>query len=416
MPGVSPATPRRVVLLLTAAVCINYIDRGNLATAAPLIQDQLHLSSTQLGFLLSAFFWTYVVAMAPAGWLAETFGARRVLAVGVAVWSLATLLTGFATGLLALLLLRLLLGLGESVTFPCVSKALASEVPRTQLGFANGVMTAGYLVGPAIGTLLGGVLMAHTGWRAVFVLFGSCSLLWIWPWLRTGPPAAAPAAAAGADGRTDAPSYSQILRQRGLWGASLGSFSANYNFYFILAWLPSYLVRARGFSLASMAEVASIAYLINAVSALAMGWLTDRWCRTGHSPDFVYKGAMVFGHVASIVCMVGMVLLPLRESIACLFIYEVAAGVSSPGYFAIPQILAGPTAAGRWVGIQNTWGNASGIVAPAITGLMVDWSGTFASAFVLAGAVNVLGIIGWVFILPRIAPLDWKAMARMAAR
>ena len=150
-------TPVRVVVLLAAAVGINYIDRGNLATAAPLIQDELHLSATQLGFLLSAFFWTYVTAMVPAGWLAERYGARRVLAVGVAIWSVATLLTGLANSLIMLLLLRLLLGLGESTAFPSASKALASEVPQSQLGMANGVLSFGYLVGPAIGTFLGGI-------------------------------------------------------------------------------------------------------------------------------------------------------------------------------------------------------------------------------------------------------------------
>ena len=126
----APATPTRVVLLLAMAVCINYVDRGNLATAAPLIQDELKLSATQLGMLLSAFFWTYVAAMTPAGWLAERFGARRVLAGGVAIWSVATLLTGLAGSLATLLLLRLMLGLGESTAFPSSSKAMAAEVPR----------------------------------------------------------------------------------------------------------------------------------------------------------------------------------------------------------------------------------------------------------------------------------------------
>ncbi len=396
--------PVRVVLLLAAAVGINYIDRGNLATAAPLIQDELHLSATQLGFLLSAFFWTYVTAMAPAGWLAERYGARRVLAGGVAIWSVATLLTGLANGLIMLLLLRLLLGLGESTAFPSASKALASEVPPSQLGLANGVMSFGYLVGPAVGTYLGGMLMARVGWRPVFVLFGCLSLLWLWPWLRTPQgPSVRTAAASG-----EIPSFARILRQRGLWGASLGHFASNYNFYFILAWLPIYLVKVRGFSMESMAAIAGGAYLINAISALLMGWGTDAWCRAGRSPDVIYKGVMALSHVATIGCMVGMVLLPISGSIACLFGYEVVCGLSSPGVYAIPQILAGPQAAGRWVGVQNTCGNVAGIIAPALTGMLIDWSGSFVSAFVLAAAINVLGLLGWLFILPRIAPLNWQ--------
>ena len=400
----APTTPVRVVLLLAAAVCINYVDRGNLATAAPLIQDELHLSSTQLGFLLSAFFWTYVTAMTPAGWLAERYGARRVLAGGVAIWSVATLLTGLANGLIMLLLLRLLLGLGESTAFPSASKALASEVPQSQLGLANGVFSFGYLVGPAVGTFLGGMLMAKVGWRPVFVLFGCLSLLWLWPWLRTPHrPTAKPVAVMGG-----APSFAQILRQRGLWGASLGHFSSNYNFYFILAWLPVYLVKARGFSMETMAAIAGGAYLINAICALLMGWATDKWCRAGRSPDLIYKGVMALTHLVSIGCMAGMVLLPVNGSIACLFAYEVVCGLSSPGVYAIPQILAGPLAAGRWVGVQNTCGNIAGIVAPALTGLLIDWSGNFVSAFTLAAAVNVLGLAGWLFILPKIAPVNWQ--------
>ncbi len=400
----APASPVRVVLLLAAAVGINYVDRGNLATAAPLIQDELHLSSTQLGFLLSAFFWTYVTAMAPAGWLAERYGARRVLAGGVVIWSVATLLTGLANGLIMLLLLRLLLGLGESTAFPSASKALASEVPVSQLGLANGVLSFGYLVGPAIGTYLGGMLMASLGWRPVFVLFGILSLLWLWPWLRTPHrPEVKTTVVSG-----DIPSFARILRQRGLWGASLGHFASNYNFYFILAWLPIYLVKARGFSMATMAAIAGGAYLINAISALLMGWATDSWCRAGRSPDLIYKGVMAFSHVATIGCMVGMVLLPINGSIACLFGYEVVCGLSSPGVYAIPQILAGPQAAGRWVGVQNTCGNVAGIIAPAVTGMLIDWSGSFVSAFVLAAAINVLGLVGWLFILPKIAPLNWQ--------
>jgi len=103
-----------------------------------------------------------------------------------------------------------------------------------------------------------------------------------------------------------------------------------------------------------------------------------------------------------------MVLLPVGGSILCLYAYEVVCGLSSPGVYAIPQILAGPSAAGRWVGVQNTCGNIAGIFAPAITGLLIDWSGTFVSAFVLAAAINILGLIGWVFILPKIAPMNWQ--------
>lgn len=399
----------RLVLLVTAAVFINYIDRGNLATAAPLMQDELHLSTSQLGILLSAFYYGYVVCMPAMGWLAERYGAQRVLAAGVGIWSIATLMTGFAGSFATLLALRVLLGVGESVAFPCASKVLAHAVDTSRLGVANGVLSFGYLLGPAVGTLLGGYLMTVFGWRPVFIVFGTLSLLWLWPWrrMKMGTPAAAHPSSAESQ-----PSFAQVLRRRELWGASLGHFASNYGYYFIVSWLPFYLVKSRGFSMGSMVAIASWAYLLNALSALAMGWLADRWIRAGRSPTIVYKGIMAANHIAGIACMIGMVMLPAAGSIAALFVFEIVSGCSYPGLFAIPQILAGPAATARWVGVQNAAGNVAGLIAPAITGVLVDQTGLFDVAFALAAGVNVLGLIGWVLMLPKIAPIQWTTSAR----
>jgi MFS family permease len=398
------------VLLISAALFINYVDRGNLATAAPLIQDQLHLSATQLGTLLSAFYYSYVLAMVPVGWLAERLGAHRVLGAGVALWSISTFLTGFAGGFVSLLLLRLLLGLGESAGFPCGSKLVAVAVEPARIGMANGMMAFGYLVGPALGTVIGGMLMSYVGWRPVFVLFGALSLLWLWPWSRVHIAEPTPRAAGE---ESQGPTFVQILRERGLWGASLGHFASNYNFYFILAWLPTYLVRERGFSIQAMAGVAGGAYLINAVAGLFSGWASDRWIRSGRSASVIYKSMQALNHLASIAAMAGMALLPVQGSVACLFVYEIVVGLSSPGIYAIPQIMAGPTAAARWVGVQNMCGNIAGILAPQITGILIDATGSYMSAFALTGVVNALGLIGWIWILPRVAPLRWDLLAAM---
>jgi MFS family permease len=175
----------RVVALLTLAAFINYVDRGNLATAGPLIRDQFGLSNTQLGLLLSAFFWTYAPGQLPAGWVAERLDARLVLAVGLAVWGVATALTGIANGFMMLLVLRVMLGLGESVMYPASFKILTREVLEGQRSRANGFLAAGQISGPAFGTLTCGLLIAWFGWRIVFVVLGCVSLLWLWPWLRT---------------------------------------------------------------------------------------------------------------------------------------------------------------------------------------------------------------------------------------
>jgi MFS family permease len=394
----------RIVLLVTASVFINYIDRGNLATAAPLVQDDLHLTAGQLGMLFSAFYFSYVPFMPATGWLADRFGAKIVLGAGVAIWSVATLSTGFATGFVGLLGLRLLLGIGESCAFPCATKIIADAVEVSRLGIANGVMGFGYLVGPAVGTFIGGYMMTIVGWRAVFITFGALSLMWLLPWRKVviGRPARMESSG------EPAPLFREILSRRALWGASLGHFASNYVYYFILSWLPFYLVKSRGFSIESMTAVASFAYVLNAASALFMGWLADRWIKAGVSTTLIYKSIMGITHVVGFACMAGMLLLPERGCIAALFIFCIVAGCSYPGIFAIPQIIAGPKATGRWVGVQNAVGNTAGLVAPIATGFLVDRTGLFDVAFGLAAAVNILGFIGWVVLLPKVAPLRWQ--------
>ena len=395
----------RLLVLLSIGVFINYVDRGNLATAAPVIQSELHLNARKLGLLLSAFYYGYVAMMVPVGWLAERYGAKVVLGAGALVWSAATLMTGFTSSFGGLMLLRLLLGIGESAAFPCSSKLLAQSFGVARLGIANGVLSFGYLLGPAVGTLVGGLLLARFGWRAVFTLFGACSLAWLLPWSRV---IVAPRTEPGI-GDPPPPCFPAILRQRALWGAALGLFAGNYGFYFILAWLPFYLVKTRGFSLDAMAWTASWAYLLNAVSALLMGWLTDRWVRAGYSPTRVYKGVMATFTLGGIACMIGMVVLPTTASIGSLCLYEALAGLSSPAIFAVPQILAGPDGAARWVGVQNMVGGLAGLVAPVITGLVIDWTGHFGAAFGVAAALQIVSFIGWVFVVPRIAPVRWNA-------
>jgi len=409
-PAAAPTSPLTLVILMATVMAINYVDRGNLYTAGPLIQDDLHLSPEQFGFLASAFYFTYVAAQFPAGWLADRFGGKIMLALGAAIWSIATLATGFAGGFVSVLVLRLLLGVGESVGFTTTSKLIATSVPKDHVGLANGTIGLGYLLGPAIGTFLGGMIMARYGWRAAFIVFGALSVLWLVPW--RGVAIQEITSGTAATRKDDVPTVREILCERGVWGASLGHFCGNYNFYFILAWLPTYLVKVRGFTLEQMASVASGAYVLNAAAAFFAGWAIDRWVKRGGSATFANKLPMGLAHLLGIGCMVGIVVLPDNASIASLFVYEIFLGFSSPGYFAIPQIMGGPSAAARWVGVQNCLGNIPGIIAPYVTGVLIGATGTYVSAFVLAGIINLVGFVGWVWILPKIELVDWAARRR----
>ena len=401
----------RVVALLTLAAFINYVDRGNLATAGPLIQNQLNLSHTELGALLAAFFWSYAPAQLPAGWLAERFDPRRVLAAGLALWGGATALTGLASGFSVLLALRLLLGVGESVMYPASFKLLAVEASENQRGRANGFLAAGQLLGPAVGTLAGGLLMAWWGWRAVFMLFGCASLLWLWPWLttlRASPKRAWDPEAVAMGGR---PATALILRRRELWGSCLTQFCGTYSLYLVLSWLPVYLVDTHGFSMAQMAPIGAGVYVLSAGASVLAGWAADRWLTSGASPNRVRISGMIAGLALVTVCLIACAQASSTGALLAMAGCGVGIGIWTPALFASVQTLAGPYAAGRWYGIQNCIGNIAGMSAPLVTGAVVDRTGHFAFAFVIAAILAVLGILALVLIVRRIEPVDWDVPA-----
>ena len=399
----------RVVALLALAAFINYVDRGNLATAGPLIRDQFELSNTQLGVLLSAFFWTYVPAQLPAGWLAERLDARGVLAVGLGIWGAATALTGLASGFLMLLILRVMLGLGESVMYPASFKILAREALETQRGRANGLLAAGQLCGPAFGTLAGGLLMAWLGWRVVFVVFGCASVLWLWPWLKTPRTATVQRLL---DTR-DCPSIAMILSRRELWGSCLGHFCQAYALYLVLSWLPMYLVKERGFSLPAMAQIGAGVYALSALASVLTGWVSDRWLTAGASTNRVRMTGLLTGLAGIVVCMSICALASPLVSVLAMVGCGICLGIVTPAVFATVQTLAGREAAARWQGMQGFFANSAGIIAPVITGVVVDRTGAFSAGFLIAAVLAVVGMIAYGLIVRRIEPIDWRARGRL---
>jgi MFS family permease len=394
-----------VVALLAAVLFINYVDRGAVPTAIPLIQHDLSLDNEQVGRLLSAFFMVYAFIQIPVGWLAERYGAHRVLAGGLIVWSAATMLMGVTSSFTMLFCLRMLLGLGESAGFPAVSKLMAAVVPVKSLGLANGIVAFGYLMAPGIGIFAAGLLIDHVGWRGTFVAFGLLSLLWLVPWAFVRLPRLATA-------RSDAttPTWSMVLEQKALWGTSLGLFSSNYMWYFMLSWLPGFLVNERGFSMHEMEHVGTLGYVVNGCSALVTGWAIDRYIRRRGSANFAYKLVMVVAHAGAVPCMLGMALGSQTIAVASMFGFQVLMGASSPGVYAMSQILAGPHASGRWVGIQNSVGNVSGIISPWLTGFIVYRTGHFTLAFIACAVMSLVGIIGWIGLIPRLAPIPWGTL------
>jgi len=386
----------RVLFLLVISGFLNYFDRSNLSAGATDIQRELHLDNLQLGMLLSAFFWTYALMqlLGAAGWLVDRFNVCWILAIGFALWSCATAATGMAQWFGVVFGLRLLLGIGESIAYPSYSRILANYYPEHRRGFANAAIDAGTKVGPALGTLLGGLLMARFGWRAFFIALGASSLVWLLPWTLSMPRGKAVAAY---DDDAELPSVASILRQRSAIFSALGLFCTNYYWYFLLTWLPSYLESARHFSKSRMAVFGSLAYFLIAVSGVISGWASDRLIARGLTPTRVRKSFAGVGlALASLVAGVPAI----RDNDGAMMLLMgscLAFGLFTSNLFAMTQTLAGPRAAGKWTGLQNGFGNLAGVAAPWFTGWVVLHTGQYALAFATASGIVLLGAVCFVF-------------------
>jgi len=396
------AADRRVsalILLVGFVVFLNYVDRGAIAIAAPLLKNELHLSATRFGLAVSAFFWVYAPIQYIVGWLCDRFCVYRALAVGLAIWALSTFLTGFIGGLASLVILRVFLGLGESVTFPAGSKIIARHVPTEQRGYANSLMAAGIALGPALGTLAGGTITAFFGWRPMFWIFGLATLFWLVPWLLT----ARELPAFGSRNSEPRVAAGKLLRQPAMWAMGIGHFTTTYGHYFILTWLPLFLVQSHGFTISQMTLFATIAYLAQGAAAFFFGWLSDRWVRSGRSEAAVRRG-MIAGSLAAM--GLAILLLAFATSpaaiLSLLVFYGVGAAPCSINLYAIAQMFAGPRAAGSWIGVQNATGNLSGIIGPIITGMIIDATHSYWSAFILTAAVCGAGALWFAFGVPKI--------------
>jgi MFS family permease len=386
-----------LVLLLGAGVFLNYVDRGAIGIAAPLMTSELKLDPKAFGLVLSAFFWVYAPAQLIVGWLVDRFSVYRLISIGVLLWAVSTLLMGFVGGFASLLVLRVMLGIGETVAFPGASKIITRLVPPEGRGTANAALALGIALGPAAGTLAGGMILASFGWRAIFVAFGVVTLLWLAPWHlsvrnleRQGT---------GGEPRV---AVSALLNRWSLWSMSIAHIASNYVFYFLLGWLPLFLVKSRGLPIREMTVIATIGYALQAVAAVGFGAWSDRWTRSGRPEARIRRAMMCAGQV---VAGASVFALPYARSPAELAAILCAAGIAtgalSLNTYAVAQMFSGVRAAGTWVGIQNAIGNLSGIIGPIVTGFIVAGA-SFGTACWVTAAVAWFGAVWWIWGVPKI--------------
>jgi MFS family permease len=391
-----------LVALLGAALLLNYVDRGAIGIAAPVMKTDLGLTPETYGAAFSAFFWVYAPVQLLTGWLCDRFSVYKLMAVGILLWAGSTLLMGFAGGFVGLVILRIMLGVGESISFPGSSKIIARHVPSERRGLANAAIAAGIAWGPAIGTLTGGLIIASLGWRVMFFIFGLATLIWLVPWQRT-------VSKLSTTGHLDAGApvpVSAIISKWSLWSMSIVHCLGNYCFYFLLAWLPLYLVQSRGFTITQMTMLATLGYAVQGACALAYGHFSDWWTRSGRSEAVCRRWMMVVSQFLAAGAIVGLSQAHSATSIAMLLCLAGAASASlSLNLYSVAQMFSGPRAAGTWIGVQNAFGNASGIFGPIVTGMLIQRAG-WESAFLVTAAIAVVGAIWWAIGVPKIEQVE----------
>jgi MFS family permease len=390
-----------VLVLLVLSMFLNYLDRGSLSVAAPMLVRELRIGPTEMGLLFSAFFWTYAVCQVGSGWLVDRVRrVKWVYAAGFLVWSLATMATGFVGGFGALFACRLLLGLGESVAYPACSRILVRSVPESRRGLANAWIDAGTKAGPALSNLVGGLIVAEYGWRWLFFGAGVVSLLWLPAWIGLFREEDGVRAGGGEE-----VSFGRILSRREAWGTSLAMFALGYVWYFLLSWLPTYLVRARGLSMQQVATYGSLPLAMMGLATVGWAWLADR--RTAaHGPNERRRFLVVALLATAALLPPAAVVESFAASMVLLVAAHVALAMFAANVWAATQTLAGSAAAGRWTGFQNAVGNLGGVVSPWVAGVALDRTGSFVPAFFAAAAVAIGGAACYWWLVPRLEPLD----------
>lgn len=395
------------LILLVISVCINYADRGNLGVAAKSLERELHFSQGQLGILLGSFSLTYALMQLVAGPAIDRWNVNWLYAWGFLLWSAATGLTGLANSFAVFLMLRLVLGAGESVAYPAYSKIIATVFPERLRGTANALIDAGSKIGPALGVMLGFKLLNQFTWRGMFVVIAVASALWLIPWCSIIPQLTV-------DERrirtiTWTPGYGQLVRNRKFWGTVLGLFGANYAWFFLLNWIPYYFETDRHITGARLSVLASLPFWSVAGSSLLLGLFADALIRHGYEPGRVRQSVICCGLIGSAAFLIPAVVLRDPTLFQIFFFLSLACmGGFSSNHWALTQRLSGIRAAAKWTALQNCIGNFAGVIANYIGGWTLATTHSFYPAFALAAGAMLAGVYGYWFLIREVVPVNWE--------
>jgi ACS family sodium-dependent inorganic phosphate cotransporter len=390
-----------VVLLCFFSTFVCYIDRVNISVAIIPMAEQFGWSGTQRGLVLSSFFIGYLVTQVAGGSLAARFGGKAVLGFGVLWWSAFTILTPLSAmaSFPALIAARILMGVGEGVAFPATYNLLGRWVPLRERTRAAALNLSGIPLGTLFAVTTTPFIALAFGWPAVFYLFGALGIIWFlfwWPLASDRPELPREPRLVSQDAGHERIPWRKILAHRAVWAIVVAHFCNNWGLYVLLAWLPSYFSSEMGINLRGVWLYASLPWIANFLLGNLSGWIADRMIAAGRSLTFVRKAMQTVGSGAPALALI--VLGYVDNAIAAVTLLSLALGFGAFSFagFASNHLDISPRHAGAIFGISNTAGTVPGIIGVALTGMLVDQTGSFASAFYVTAGVYLVGLLAYL--------------------
>ncbi|WP_129727650.1 MFS transporter [Ectobacillus funiculus] len=411
-----------IVILIAFGVIVNYFDRINMSIAMPLLQKEFDLTAGQMGIFLSAFAWSYALLQLPIGPLLDKIGVKWITRVATVIWAGACLLTAVANGWGLIILSRVLLGVGEAPFFPSAAKAVSQWVPRNERGRAIATYDSQSKLSNAIGAPILALVVTEWGWRGGFLATAILSLVYavvFWIWYRephedkrltkeeyqyiTEGGSQSSKEASGSTMKN----MRYLLTKRKVWAVFIGFASYGYSWFLFLTWLPGYLATEMGMSILKSGWYSAIPWIVGTITELVIGgWLVDRLINKGYNRTRVCKTFLVTGMIFGL-SIIGAAFTH-SVNMAVFWISLALGGlvVTSAVAYSIPTFIAPKGSVGTLTGLLTFGNNSMAIIAPITTGFIVQATGSFMYAFLLAAAFLIAGILSYTFLLKDLEPIE----------
>lgn len=415
-----------ILAVLFIVTTINYADRATISLAGPELKKFLGLSAVQMGFVFSAFAWSYVVAQLPGGWLLDRFGSKITYFFSIFFWSVFTMMmgwVGFLTGAAAvamLFTLRLLVGAAEAPSFPGNSRITSAWFPAAERGKAAAIFNSAQYFATVLFAPLMGWLVHTYGWQSVFYVMGGLGILMAFIWTKTvyGPKdhprinAAELSYIAHGGGLVDLEdsktpaarkintwlAIRQLLSNRMLLGVYIGQYCITTLTYFFLTWFPVYLVTERHMTILKAGFVAALPAVAGFLGGILGGFVSDRMLKSGYSLSAARKTPIVCGMLLAMSMIVCNYVSADWLVIAMMSLAFFGKGVGALGW-AVVSDTSPKEAGGLSGGLFNTFGNTAGITTPIAIGYILQATGSFAGALIFVGANAAVAIVCYLFLV-----------------